>query len=143
MRKKVALVLTLTLMLSLFPPQAFAQEGAMGPPGLVQVEEILYGKAQEGALIPRLERVERDVLGQPQREGAVLVRLQRMVDLLTGARGEVSLKLKLNAIEWALSRKRSMKDQRSPAASSRWRWRFTARRKAVRDWRSALTILRS
>lgn len=105
MRKKVALVLTLTLMLSLFPPQAFAQEAAMGPPGLVQVEEILYGKAQEGALIPRLERVERDVLGQPQREGAVLVRLQRMVDLLTGARGEVSLKLKLNAIEWALSQK--------------------------------------
>lgn len=106
MHRKVALVLTLTLMVGLFPPQAFAQqEGAIGPARLVEVEEILYGKAQDGALVPRLERVERDVLGQPERDGAIIVRLQRLADLLTGVEGNVSLKLKLNAIEWALSQK--------------------------------------
>src|SRR5690606_40690907 len=43
------------------------------PPGLIQVEQILYGQAQEGPLVPRLEKAERDVYGRTQ-DGSALDR---------------------------------------------------------------------
>ena len=43
---------------------------------------------------------ERDVYGRTQDGSAFLVRLQRLQNLLMGAEGEVSIKMKLNAIEW-------------------------------------------
>lgn len=101
MRKRISIALIVALVWSFLIPGAYAQTTAVGPPGLVQVEEILYGRAQEGSLLSRLERVETDVLGGPD-TGAFLVRVQRMVGLLTGAEGEVSLKMKLNAVEWAM-----------------------------------------
>lgn len=101
MRKAVAVVLVLSMSWWLMAPGALAQS-AVGPPGLVQIEEILYGRAMEGALLERLERAEIDVLGEPQEGSAFLVRLQRLVNLLTGAEGEISIKMKLNAIEWAM-----------------------------------------
>lgn len=105
MKKLVSYALVLTLLFTVAAPGAFAQEVAVGPPGLVQVEEILYGKTQDGALLTRLERAETDVLGRAQSDSAFLVRLQKMVNLLTGAEGEVSLTMKLNAIEWAMFQK--------------------------------------
>lgn len=101
MRKLVALLLTVSLVWWTMVPAASAQStAAVGPPGLIQVEQILYGRAQEGALLSRLERIERDLYGRPQDGSAFLVRLQRLQNLLVGAEGEVSIKMKLNAIEW-------------------------------------------
>src|SRR5690606_37630482 len=74
------------------------------PPGLIQVEQILYGQAQEGPLVPRLEKAERDVYGRTQDGSAFLVRLQRLQNMLTGAEGDIPLKMKLNAIEWVTFR---------------------------------------
>src|SRR5690554_4933668 len=100
MRRRVAIVVALSMMWSLIVPAAFAQEPAVGRAGLIQIEQILFGRAQEGALLTRLERVERDVFGRTQDGSAFLVRLQRLQDLLIGAEGDVSIKMKLNAIEW-------------------------------------------
>lgn len=102
MRKTVAWLVTFSLVWWVMTPAAHAQTTAtaVGPPGLIQVEQILYGRQQEGALLARLERAERDVFGRPQEGSAFLVRLQRLQNLLTGAEGDVSLKMKLNAIEW-------------------------------------------
>ena len=58
MRKTVALIVALSLVWWIMVPAAFAQStAAVGPPGLIQVEQILYGRAQDGALLARLERV--------------------------------------------------------------------------------------
>lgn len=100
MRKTVAWIVTFSLVWWIMVPAAQAQTVAVGPPGLIQVEQVLYGREQEGALLTRLERAERDVFGRPQEGSAFLVRLQRLQNLLTGADGDVSLKMKLNAIEW-------------------------------------------
>lgn len=105
MRKTVSVLLILALVWTFHVSSVFAQTAAIGPPGLGQVEEILYGKIQEGSLLSRLERVETDVLGAPSNDSAFLVRVQKMVGLLTGAEGEVSLKMKLNAVEWAMFQK--------------------------------------
>jgi len=106
MRKRVAMLVALSMMWSLVVPTAFAQEAAaVGPPGLIQVEQVLYGRAQEGALLTRLERIERDVYGRPQDGSAFLVRLQRLQNLLLGAEGDISIKMKLNAIEWVTFQK--------------------------------------
>lgn len=104
MRKFLAVLLVLSLVGCFWTPAALAQPLPVGTPALIQVEEVLYGRAQEGSLLTRLERVESDVLGRPQENSAFLVRLQKLVSLLTGAEGEVSIKMKLNAIEWALFR---------------------------------------
>ena len=51
MRKLVALLLTVSLVWWTMVPAASAQStAAVGPPGLIQVEQILYGRAQEGAV---------------------------------------------------------------------------------------------
>lgn len=104
MRKTIAMAVVVSLLLSLYIPGVYAQTAttAVGPPGLALVEEILYGRTQEGSLLSRLERAEADVLGAPDSGGAFLVRVQRLVSLLTGAEGEISLKMKLNAVEWAM-----------------------------------------
>lgn len=104
MRKFLAVLLVLSLAGCLWTPGVLAQQLPVGTPALIQVEEVLYGREQEGSLLTRLERVETDVLGRPQENSAFLVRLQKLVSLLTGAEGEVSIKMKLNAIEWALFR---------------------------------------
>jgi len=101
MRKTLALLVAFSLVWWTIVPAAHAQTTtAVGPPGLIQIEQILYGRAQEGALLARLERAERDVYGRPQDGSAFLVRVQRLQNLLTGAEGEISIKMKLNAIEW-------------------------------------------
>lgn len=105
-RRKIAVIIVCALVWWSVVPAAFAQEmSVVGPPGLIQVEQILYGRQQEGALLARLEQVERDVYGRPQDGSAFLVRLQRLVSLLAGAEGEVGIKMKLNAIEWAMFQK--------------------------------------
>ncbi len=86
------------------PAAHAANATAVGPPGLIQVEQILYGQAQEGPLVPRLEKAERDVYGRTQDGSAFLVRLQRLQNMLTGAEGDIPLKMKLNAIEWVTFR---------------------------------------
>lgn len=101
MRKLIACALVVVLAVTWVGPAAYAQGVAVGPPGLTQVEEILYGRSQEGALIPRLERVEMDVFGRLNSDSAILVRVQRLTNLLTGVEGDLSLTMKLNVIEWA------------------------------------------
>lgn len=101
LRKCVVMVVVISMTWLLIAPGVFAQD-AIGPPGLGQVERILYGRVQEGALLSRLERVERDVYGQPRSDSAFLVRVERLVAMLTGGEGTVSLKMKLNAVEWAM-----------------------------------------
>jgi len=100
-QKGISLVLVVALVWSLNAQSAFAQ-AAVGPPGLGQLEEILYGRVQEGALLSRLERIEMDVLGTIDSNSAFLVRVQKLLNMLTGAEAEVSLKMKLNATEWAM-----------------------------------------
>lgn len=105
MRRTVALLVTFSLVWWMMVPAAHAQTAtAVGPPGLIQVEQILYGQAQEGPLVPRLEKAERDVYGRTQDGSAFLVRLQRLQNMLTGAEGDIPLKMKLNAIEWVTFR---------------------------------------
>src|SRR5690606_40202362 len=44
------------------------------------------------------------VYGRTQDGSAFLVRLQRLQNMLTGAEGDIPLKMKLNAIEWVTFR---------------------------------------
>lgn len=104
MRKSLTVLLILSLMGCLWTPGVAAQQLPVGTVALDQVEEVLYGSMQEGSLLARLERAEIDVLGAPQENSAFLVRLQRLLSLLNGAEGEISMKMKLNSIEWALFR---------------------------------------
>lgn len=106
MRRRVAVFIVVALLWGTLGQAVFAQETpVVGPPGMAQVEQILYGRQQEGALLDRLERIEIDMYGRPQDGSAFLVRLQKLVSLLSGAEGEVGLKMKLNAIEWVLFQK--------------------------------------
>lgn len=104
MRKRIALVLALTLVLSLIPPvvspSVFANVTPLG--SLVIVEEMLYGQAQEGSLLERIEKVEMDIYGTVQ-EGAVLMRINRVLTFLQDSDGDGGLQLLLNLAEWGFS----------------------------------------
>jgi len=104
MRKRIALVLALTLVLSLIPPvvspSVFANVTPLG--SLVIVEEMLYGQAQEGSLLERIEKVEMDIYGTVQ-EGAVLMRIDRVLTFLQDSDGDGGLQLLLNLAEWGFS----------------------------------------
>lgn len=104
MRKRIALVLALTLVLSLIPPVVSPSVLANVTPlgSLVIVEEMLYGQAQEGSLLERIEKVEMDIYGTVQ-EGAVLMRIDRVLTFLQDSDGDGGLQLLLNLAEWGFS----------------------------------------
>lgn len=105
MRQTIALCMVFITIWVMAVPVAFADNQDIGPPQLSEVEMVLYGETREGPLLTRLERVELEVFGQVESGSTFPVRLQRLAKLLIGAEGDTSLKMKLNAIEWAIFRK--------------------------------------
>ena len=99
MKKSVALILTLALVLTLIPP-VFANVTPLG--SLVIVEEMLYGEVQLGSLLERIEKIELDIYGKVQ-EGAVLMRIDRVLSFLQDSEGDGGLQLLLNLAEWGFS----------------------------------------
>ena len=99
MKKSVASILALALVLTLIPP-VFANVTPLG--SLVIVEEMLYGEVQVGSLLERIERIELDIYGKVQ-EGAVLMRIDRVLSFLQDSEGDGGLQLLLNLAEWGFS----------------------------------------
>ena len=95
MKKSVASILALALVLTLIPP-VFANVTPLG--SLVIVEEMLYGEVQVGSLLERIERIELDIYGKVQ-EGAVLMRIDRVLSFLQDSEGDGGLQLLLNLAE--------------------------------------------
>lgn len=104
MKKKIALVLSLLVVLTLIPPAVAPTVLANVTPlgSLVIVEELLYGEVQAGSLLERIEKVELDIYGKVQ-EGAVLMRIDRVLTFLQNAQGDGGLQLLLNLAEWGFS----------------------------------------
>ncbi|HHT89444.1 MAG: hypothetical protein QM451_08565 [Bacillota bacterium] len=104
MRKSVALVLSLALVLTLIPPVLLPDASANVTPlgSLVIVEEMLYGESQTGSLLARIEQVEMDIYGAVQ-QGAVLMRIDRVLGFLQDSEGDGGLQLLLNLAEWGFS----------------------------------------
>ena len=104
MRKNIALVLSLALVLTLIPPAMLPGVSANVTPlgSLVIVEEMLYGESQTGSLVGRIEHVEVDIYGQVQ-QGAVLMRIDRVLSFLQDSEGDGGLQLLLNLAEWGFS----------------------------------------
>ncbi len=100
MKKRIALVLALTLILTLIPPAVSANVTPLG--SLVIVEEMLYGEQQNGSLLERIEQVELDIYGKVQ-QGAVLMRIDRVLGFLQDTDGDGGLQLLLNLAEWGFS----------------------------------------
>mgnify|MGYP007008945626 CR=1 FL=1 len=103
-KKKIALVLSLLVVLTLIPPAVAPTVLANVTPlgSLVIVEELLYGEVQAGSLLERIEKVELDIYGKVQ-EGAVLMRIDRVLTFLQNAQGDGGLQLLLNLAEWGFS----------------------------------------
>lgn len=104
MKKNIALVLSLALVLTLIPPAMLPGVSANVTPlgSLVIVEEMLYGESQSGSLLGRIEHVEVDIYGQVQ-QGAVLMRIDRVLSFLQDSEGDGGLQLLLNLAEWGFS----------------------------------------
>lgn len=104
MKKSIALILALTLILTLVPPVILPSASANVTPlgSLVIVEEMLYGETRTGSLLERIETVEMDIYGKVQ-EGAVLMRIDRVLSFLQDSEGDGGLQLLLNLAEWGFS----------------------------------------
>lgn len=104
MKRRIALILALTLILTLVPPVALPSTSANVTPlgSLVIVEEMLYGETSTGSLLERIEKVEMDIYGKVQ-EGAVLMRIDRVLSFLQDSDGDGGLQLLLNLAEWGFS----------------------------------------
>jgi len=104
MKRSVALILAIAVVLTLIPPMFTTPASANVTPlgSLVIVEEMLYGEAQSGSLLERIEKIEMDIYGATQ-PGAVLMRIDRVLSFLQDSDGDGGLQLLLNLAEWGFS----------------------------------------